>query len=71
MFNLKVGQTEVYKEEAMAVSIEEKVKTKKKGWAKFLDRFVHFLMYGGWILLLIVVVGIWIAISMLTSGKSP
>jgi hypothetical protein len=41
-------------------------KTKKRKW---LGRIGHFLMYGGWILLLAVGLGVYIAISMLTQAS--
>ena len=37
--------------------------SKKKGWQKWLSRIGHFVMYGGWILLLFVIVGIVVAVS--------
>lgn len=41
-------------------------KTKKRKWLGYL---MHFLMYGGWIVLLVIIVGAWIGISMLTQGS--
>ena len=44
---------------------ETRVKKKQSGWMTFL----HFLMYGGWILMVIVILGIVIAVSILTAPK--
>ncbi len=74
------GETIIERREGVGTSLlEEKIKkgaitdvgvisekaTKRKG----LSIFVHFLMMGGWILILIVGLGIAIAISILTSGS--
>jgi len=40
----------------------------RKGGRKWLGRFVKFLMYGGWLLIVIVGVGLAIAISIWTKG---
>lgn len=42
---------------------ETPVTEEKKGKRKWLDRFLHFLMYGGFILIIILIVGIVILIS--------
>ena len=42
--------------------------SQKKGGRKWLGRFGTFMMYGGWILVMIVVLGIVIAVSALTKG---
>ena len=45
---------------------EKKLETKKTGMQKFLSGFMHFLMYGGFIVVLVVIVAIVILISYLT-----
>ena len=54
----------------MEASIKEEketiVKEEKKGMLKFLSRFLKFLMYGGWLLLLIFMFAIVILISVLS-----
>jgi hypothetical protein len=47
------------------VTTPTKEKTGKRKW---LGRFVTFLMYGGWILIAILALGITIAVSVLTKG---
>ena len=47
---------------------EETTVSKKKGWRKWLGRIGTFMMMGGWILTLILVLGIVIAVSVLTKG---
>jgi hypothetical protein len=37
-------------------------KKKRKGWS----RFVNFLVYGGWILIMLLIVGIVVAVSSIT-----
>ena len=58
------------KEEIMEAAIKEKeettLKEEKKGKRKWLGRVLNFLMYGGWLLILIVGMGIWILISVLS-----
>ena len=54
--------------------MEEAVKEKegttitelKKGKRKWLNRFLNFLMYGGWILVIVVILGIVTIISVLS-----
>ncbi len=41
----------------------------KKGWRKHLDRFGHFLMMGGFIVVLIAIVAIVIAVSTCSAPK--
>jgi len=54
----------------METSIKEEegttVKVEKKGMPKGLKKFLNFLAYGGWILLIIFVLAIVILISVLT-----
>ena len=45
---------------------ETKLETKKTGMQKFLSGFMNFLMMGGFLVILIVIVGIVILISYLT-----
>lgn len=45
---------------------ETTVKEEKKGKWKWLNRFLHFLMYGGWLLVIIVILAIVIIVSVLT-----
>jgi len=45
---------------------EAVVQEGKKGKRKWLTRFLNFLMYGGWLLVVIVIVSIIILISYLT-----
>jgi len=45
---------------------EKQLETKKTGMQKFLSGFVNFLMMGGFLVILIVIVGIVILISYLT-----
>ena len=44
---------------------EQQLETKKTGMQKFLSGFMHFLMYGGFIVVLVVIVAIVILISYL------
>jgi hypothetical protein len=46
---------------------ETAIKEEKKGKRKWLNRFLNFLMYGGWILVLVAILGIMILISTLSS----
>ncbi len=41
----------------------------KTGWKKWGGRIGHFLMYGGWMVLMVVIVGIVIAASTCGKGK--
>jgi len=41
---------------------EETTVSKKKGWRKWLGRFGTFLMYGGWILLVVIILVIVLAV---------
>jgi hypothetical protein len=41
----------------------------RSGWVKWGSRIGKFLLYGGWILVLFVVLGIVIAVSVLTGGS--
>lgn len=50
----------VVKEESGAI-----VKEEKSGKRKWLSRFVNFLMYGGWLLMVILIFGIIILFSIL------
>ena len=45
---------------------ETTIKEEKKGKRKWTSRILHFLMYGGWLLVLIVILGIVILISVLS-----
>ena len=45
---------------------ETTVKEEKKGKRKWLGRVLNFLMYGGWLLVIVVILGIVILISVLT-----
>ena len=45
---------------------ETAVKEEKKGKRKWLNRFLNFLMYGGWLLGIVVILGIVILISVLS-----
>ena len=45
---------------------EKQVETPKTGMQKFLSGFMHFLMYGGFIVVLIAIAAIIILISYLT-----
>jgi hypothetical protein len=47
--------------EEKGVTVKEE-KSKKRKW---LSRFANFLMYGGWLLMIIVIVGIMILVSVL------
>jgi hypothetical protein len=53
----------VTNEEKNAVMEAPQVARKKRNWGSFI---LHFLMYGGWILVIVLVVGIIIAVSVLT-----
>lgn len=55
--------------ETNTVKEETATTEKKTGKRKWLSRIAHFLMYGGWILVMALVVGVWVAISLLTQGK--
>jgi hypothetical protein len=48
------------------ITKETAVKEEKKGMQKFLSGFLKFLMYGGWLLLLIFILAIVVLISVLT-----
>ena len=53
----------------MEASIKEEkpvVKEEKKGMRKFLSGFLKFLMYGGWLLLIVFILAIVVLISVLT-----
>ena len=54
----------------MEATVKEKKETthkeEKKGKRKWIGRFLNFLMYGGWLLLLVVILGIVILISVLS-----
>jgi len=54
----------------METAIKEKeettIKEEKKGKRKWLSWFLNFLMYGGWLLLVAVILGIVITISVLS-----
>ena len=50
----------VTKEENNVVAEGSPVAKKKKSWLNIL---LHFLMYGGWILVIVIVLGIFIAIQ--------
>jgi len=54
----------------MEATIKEKEETTnkegKKGKRKWISRILNFLMYGGWLLLLVVILGIVILISVLS-----
>ncbi len=56
----------------IATTTEKKEMTtnikKATGWRKWLGRIGKFLMFGGWMLVVILVIGIIIAISALTKG---
>ncbi len=57
------------KEGTMVETAKEKKESttvKKTGWQKWLPRIGHFLMYGGWMLILVLVLGIVILVSVLT-----
>jgi len=41
------------------------IKEEKSGKRKWLSRFVNFLMYGGWLLIVLFIVGVVILISYL------
>ena len=45
---------------------ETVVQEEKKGKRKWLNRFLNFLMYGGWLLVVIVIISIITLISYLT-----
>lgn len=45
---------------------ETTVKEEKKGKRKWLSRVLNFLMYGGWILVIVVILGIVTLISVLS-----
>ena len=45
---------------------EQQLETKKTGMQKFLSGFMHFLMYGGFIVVMIVIAAIVVLISYLT-----
>ncbi|MDP3016511.1 MAG: hypothetical protein Q8N70_05505 [Deltaproteobacteria bacterium] len=53
----------------METVIKEKegtdIKEEKSGKRKWLSRFVNFLMYGGWLLIVLVILGVVILISYL------
>jgi hypothetical protein len=53
----------------METVIKEKegtdIKEEKSGKRKWLSRFVNFLMYGGWLLIVLFIVGVVILISYL------
>ncbi|MDI6762399.1 MAG: hypothetical protein QME83_05125 [Thermodesulfobacteriota bacterium] len=53
----------------METVIKEKegtdIKEEKSGKRKWLSRFANFLMYGGWLLIVLVILGIVILISYL------
>ncbi len=57
-------------EEMMEKTIKEQkentVKEEKKGKRKWLSHFLNFLMYGGWLLVIVVILGIIILISVLS-----
>lgn len=56
--------------EEINTQVQETATPKKK--RTFLNGFLHFLMYGGWLLIVIVVLGAYIAISVMTgSGQTP
>ena len=44
---------------------ETSTKEVKTGWAKWGSRFFNFLAMGGFIVIIVVIIGIWIAISIL------
>jgi hypothetical protein len=46
---------------------ETAIKEEKKGKRKWLNLFLNFLMYGGWILVLVAIIGIVILVSTLSS----
>jgi len=48
---------------------EKKVKPEKKKWG-FWKGFLKFMMYGGWLLLLLAIFAIIIVISVITNGQS-
>ena len=45
---------------------EKKLGTKKTGMQKFLSGFMHFLMYGGFIVIMVAIAAIVVLISYLT-----
>jgi uncharacterized membrane protein YccF (DUF307 family) len=58
------------KEEVLEAEIKEKeettIKEEKKGNRKWISRILNFLMYGGWLLVIAVIIGIAILISVLS-----
>jgi hypothetical protein len=52
-------------EAAIKETKETSTKEVKTGWAKWGSRFLNFLMMGGFLLVLVVIVGIIIAINLL------
>jgi len=54
----------------METTIKEKeeaiIKEEKKGKRKWLSRFLNFLMYGGWLLVIAVILGIVVLISIVS-----
>lgn len=62
---MPVPETMTQVEEANAPVQETATPKKKK---TFLSSFLHFLMYGGWLLILVIVLGIYIAISATSGG---
>ena len=46
--------------------MEAAIKEEKKGKRKWLNRFLNFLMYGGWLLIVVFIVGIITLISILS-----
>jgi len=56
----------------MVEPTKEKEKTtatkEKTGKRKWLSRLGNFMMYGGFLLVIVLVVAIWIAVSILTQG---
>jgi len=47
---------------------KERTTTEKTGKRKWLGRLGTFLIMGGWIIILVLVVGIWITVAILTKG---
>ncbi|MDP2917724.1 MAG: hypothetical protein Q8O16_07350 [Dehalococcoidia bacterium] len=55
------------KQEQTSVPVEAKKKAKRSFW----QSFGTFLIMGGWLLILVVILGIVIAISILTAAPKP
>lgn len=53
-------------EAAIKEEKETTIREEKKGKRKWLSRFLNFLMYGGWLLVVVFILGIVILISVLS-----